>query len=221
MQIVVGTDRRAKDRLRRLNRATVTRSTSTRFLVAEREGDVLGVLQCADHPHCFEMGLGQMPSMLRILGPRLVAAIRMFREVSRIHPKTPHRHLSQVAVHPAAQRQGVGAALMAAYCDSCDEDGLPGYLETIAWADATKPSAAEALRALRLRRGARVAWGRRLDGSHDEPSGHGSVQPDLTWAGHCVLVPTQGSSVRCSCFLTVPVSRARFASVAGEGVSQA
>ncbi len=29
---------------------------------------------------------------------------------------------------------------MAAYCDSCDEDGLPGYLETIAWADPEKPS---------------------------------------------------------------------------------
>ena len=140
VQIVVGTDSGAKDRLRRLNRATVNRSASTKFLVAEREGDVLGVLQRADQPHCFEMGLGQMPSMLRILGPRLVAAIRMFRQVSKIHPKTPHRHLSQVAVHPAAQRQGVGVALMAAYRDSCDEDGLPGYLETIAWADATKPS---------------------------------------------------------------------------------
>lgn len=78
--------------------------------------------------------------MLRIAGPRLVAAIRMYREVSKIHPKTPHRHLSQVAVHPAAQRQGVGAALIAVYCDPCDEDGLPGYLETIAWADQTKPS---------------------------------------------------------------------------------
>jgi GNAT superfamily N-acetyltransferase len=140
VQIVVGTDSGAKDRLRRLNRATVTGPKSSKYLVAERDGDVLGVLQCADQPDCFKMGGRQMLSMVRILGPRLVAAIRMFREVGKIHPKTPHRHLSQVAVHPAAQRQGVGAALMAAYCDSCDEDGLPGYLETIAWADPAKPS---------------------------------------------------------------------------------
>ena len=139
-QIVVGTDSGAKDRLRRLNRLTVTGSKSSRFLVAEREGDVLGVLQCADQPDCFKMGGRQMLSMVRILGPRIPAAIRMFREVGKIHPKTPHRHLSQVAVDPAAQRQGVGAVLMAAYCDSCDEDGLPGYLETVEWADPAKPS---------------------------------------------------------------------------------
>ena len=56
--------------------------------------------------------------------PRLLAAIRMFRNVGKVHPDTPHRHLSQVAVHPAAQGQGVGSVLMRAYCDSCDGEGL-------------------------------------------------------------------------------------------------
>ncbi len=140
VQIVVGSDSGAKDRLRRLNQLTVAGPKSSTFLVAERDGDVLGVLQYADQPDCFKMGGRQMLSMLPILGPRLVAAIRMFRDVGKVHPKTPHRHLSQVAVHPAAQRQGVGAALMGAYRDSCDEDGLPGYLETVAWADPAKPS---------------------------------------------------------------------------------
>jgi len=139
VQIVVGTDSGAKDRLRRLNRLTVAGPRSSRFLVAERDG-VLGVLQCSDPPDCFKMDGRQMLSMLRILGPRVVAAMRMFREVGKVHPKTPHRHLSQVAVHPAAQGQGVGSVLMAAYCESCDEDGLPGYLETVAWADPAKPS---------------------------------------------------------------------------------
>ena len=108
--------------------------------MAERDDTVLGVLQCADQPDCFKMTGRQMVSMLPILGPRLVAAVRMFRDVGKLHPKTPHRHLSQVAVHPAAQGQGVGGALMGAYCDSCDADGLPGYLETVAWADPAKPS---------------------------------------------------------------------------------
>lgn len=161
VQIVVGSDEGAKDRLRRLNDLTVNGSKSTRFLVAERDGDVLGVLQCADQPDCFKMSGRQMLSMLRILGPRVAAAMRMFREVSRIHPATPHRHLSQVAVHPAAQRQGIGGALMAAYCDSCDEDGLRGYLETIAWADPTRPSQ----RQLYERYGFEV--------EHESPGGHG------------------------------------------------
>jgi ribosomal protein S18 acetylase RimI-like enzyme len=140
VQIVVGADSRAKDRFRRLNQLTVAGPKSSTFLVAERDGEVLGVLQRADQPDCFKMGGRQMLSMLGILGPRLLSAIGMLRRVGKVHPKTPHRHLSQVAVHPAAQGQGVGSALMAAYCDSCDEDGLPGYLETVAWADPAKPS---------------------------------------------------------------------------------
>ena len=140
VQIVVGTGDGAKDRLQRLNQLTIDGPKSPGFSVAERDGEVLGVLQTADAPDCFEMGGRQMLSMVRILGPRLLAALRMFREVSKIHPKTAHRHLSQVAVHPAAQGQGVGSALMSAYCDSCDTDGLPGYLETVAWDDPAKPS---------------------------------------------------------------------------------
>ena len=60
VQIVVGTDSGAMDRLRRLNRLTVAGPSSSRFLVAEREGDVLGVLQCADQPDCFKMSARQM-----------------------------------------------------------------------------------------------------------------------------------------------------------------
>lgn len=140
VQIVVGRDSGAKDRLRRLNQLTVAGPTSSRFLVAERDGDVLGVLQYSDQPDCFKMSARQMLSMLPILGPRLLVALRMFREVGKVHPDTPHRHLSQVAVGPSAQGQGVGSALMRAYCGSCDEDGLPGYLETVAWADPARPS---------------------------------------------------------------------------------
>lgn len=50
---------------------------------------------------------------------------------------------------------------MAAYCDSCDEDGLRGYLETIAWADPTRPSQ----RQLYERYGFEV--------EHESPGGHG------------------------------------------------
>ena len=82
----------------------------------------------------------QTLGLVRIIDPRLLGTIRLFRATIRAHPKTPHRHLSQVAVDPSAQRQGVGAALMAVYCARCDEAGLPGYLETIAWSDSSRPS---------------------------------------------------------------------------------
>jgi GNAT superfamily N-acetyltransferase len=81
-----------------------------------------------------------MLSMVRIIGPRLIRASRMMWTTMRIHPRTPHRHLSQVAVDPTAQRQGIGGALMTVYCSRCDEVGLPGYLETIDWADDGRPS---------------------------------------------------------------------------------
>lgn len=168
VQIVVGTDSGAKDRFRRLNQLTVAGPKSSTFLVAERDGKVLGVLQRTDQPDCFKMGARQMLSMLGILGPRLLAAIRMMREVGKVHPKTPHRHLSQVAVHPAAQGRGAGSALMAAYCDSCDEDELPGYLETVAWTDPAKPSQQK----LYERHGFVVA--------HESPGGDGWTSISMT-----------------------------------------
>lgn len=175
VQIVVGEGDGAKGRLQRLNQLTVGGAKRARFLVAERDGEVLGVLQCADQPDCLEMSGRQMLSMIPILGTRLPAAIRMFREVSKIHPKTPHRHLSQVAVHPTAQGQGVGSSLMVAYCDSCDEDGVVGYLETVAWEDPTKPSQQKLYE----------RYGFVVD--HESPGGDG-------WTGISMTRRPQGSS---------------------------
>jgi GNAT superfamily N-acetyltransferase len=138
VQIVVGTGPGAAERLHRMD--TITFPGKSVVLVAEREGQILGVLTHADPPDCYAMTPRQTLGLLRIVGPRLLGTIRLFRATMRAHPKTPHRHLSQVAVDPSAQRQGVGAALMAVYCARCDESGLPGYLETIAWSDRSRPS---------------------------------------------------------------------------------
>ena len=50
------------DLLRRLNELTVKGSASSRFIVAERDGTVLGVLQFADQPDCLKMSGRQMLS---------------------------------------------------------------------------------------------------------------------------------------------------------------
>jgi len=138
VQIVVGTGQGAAERLRRMD--TITFPGKSVVLVAERDGQIVGVLTHADPPDCYAMTPRQMLGLVRIIGPRLLGTIRLFRATMRAHPKTPHRHLSQVAVDPSAQRLGVGAALMAVYCARCDEAGLPGYLETIAWTDSSRPS---------------------------------------------------------------------------------
>jgi len=45
-------------------------------------------------------------------------------------PAEPHWYLQLLATHPDWQRQGIGAALMAAMFERADADGLPCYLET-------------------------------------------------------------------------------------------
>jgi GNAT superfamily N-acetyltransferase len=139
-RIVVGDDDGAAARLYRMNAMMFDPEPRSHVLVAEREGGIGGVLTYADQPDCFSMAPRQMLGMVRIIGPRLIRATRLMWTTMRVHPKTPHRHLLQVAVAPAAQRQGIGGALMTAYCARCDDVGLPGYLETIDWADGSRPS---------------------------------------------------------------------------------
>ena len=45
-------------------------------------------------------------------------------------PAEPHWYLNMLATHPDWQRQGLGAALMAAVFEIADAEGLPCYLET-------------------------------------------------------------------------------------------
>lgn len=45
-------------------------------------------------------------------------------------PEEDHWYLQLLATHPDWQRQGIGAALMAAMFERADEAGLPCYLET-------------------------------------------------------------------------------------------
>jgi len=46
------------------------------------------------------------------------------------HPAgTPHHYLAIMAVHPGAQGQGIGTALLRHHHTTLDEDGTPAYLE--------------------------------------------------------------------------------------------
>jgi ribosomal protein S18 acetylase RimI-like enzyme len=64
-------------------------------------------------------------------GPR--AAVRGARAdatMKRAHLHEPHLYLWQLAVAPAAQRSGVGRALMARVIADADGSAIPIYLET-------------------------------------------------------------------------------------------
>ena len=116
-----------------------------------------------DSPWATYFSTPALCSLTPLLPAALISFSTMLAQSARGHVIAAHqargscsrrrRLLSQVAVRPAARRQGVRAALMAAYCDSCDEDGSLGHLETITWADPTRPSLSAML--------ARAQWDRR------------------------------------------------------------
>jgi GNAT superfamily N-acetyltransferase len=52
------------------------------------------------------------------------------REGSRRDPSEPHWHLGPVAVEPSLQGQGIGTAMLNAFCAVVDSTGAHAYLET-------------------------------------------------------------------------------------------
>jgi len=134
---VVGDGDKAHDRRRSMYEMALKKGTKQSVIVAERDGEIEGVLTYVDRPDCIPSARDSLAAV-RIAGPRLWTLIRDFRVVGKAHPRTPHRHLPALGVRPEAQGHGVGGLLMAEYCRRCDEAGLEGYLETVRWADPSR-----------------------------------------------------------------------------------
>jgi GNAT superfamily N-acetyltransferase len=58
------------------------------------------------------------------------ALFATFEQMDRYHPDTPCWHLAFIAVDPACQGKGLGAALLEEGLRQCDSDGRPAYLES-------------------------------------------------------------------------------------------
>lgn len=140
MQVVVGSGAGARDRLRRVFALEFEPGSPVSAMVAELNGRLVGALTYVDSPACSEMSAGRMLRFVRIAGPRIVRAVRMFGRIERVHPSSRHRHLPSIAVLPELQRQGIGHDLLAAFHQRADDAGRAAYLETIRWADASRPS---------------------------------------------------------------------------------
>lgn len=140
MRVLVGDDDGARSRLRRMFAMELDPSSHLSALVAELEGRLVGALTYVDAPACSAISAGGVVSFMRIAGPRVVRAVRMFGRIDRAHPRSAHRHLPSIGVSPEMQSRGVGTALMDGFHERCDHDGRAAYLETIRWSDPAKPS---------------------------------------------------------------------------------
>jgi GNAT superfamily N-acetyltransferase len=140
LQVLAGTGEGARDRLARLFAMEFEPEARMSAIVAELDGRVVGVLTYNDSPTCSALSAGRTVRFVRIAGTRIFGAMRMFGRIEKVHPKTRHRHLPSVGVEPAVQGAGIGRRLLQEFDRRCDADGLSGYLETIRWADPSKPS---------------------------------------------------------------------------------
>jgi len=73
--------------------------------------------------------LGQVP-LLFSLGRDTPRSLALLSQVEKIHPKEPHWYLNILGTAREHQGKGVGSALIAPVLATCDEDGVPAYLES-------------------------------------------------------------------------------------------
>jgi len=66
---------------------------------------------------------------LKAFGVALPRALGVLSKLEAHHVRCPHVYFAYIGVAPAAQGQGLGAALMAPTLERCDADGIPAYLE--------------------------------------------------------------------------------------------
>jgi GNAT superfamily N-acetyltransferase len=140
MDVVVGTGPAAKGRLERLFEMALEPGARTSVVLAEIDGRIVGVLTYADSPDCASLSAGRTFRFMRIAGTRLWSTLWMFSRIENLHPRTAHRHLPTIGVDPVWQGTGIGELLITHFSEGCDEARLEGYLETIRWADPSRPS---------------------------------------------------------------------------------
>lgn len=102
---------------------------------AAYDGDrLVGVAHWVASPGCqtpFIVRMQLLPGIVGGVGLR--SALRLLTWLSAWadeEPERPHVHLGPIGVLPAWQGRGVGARLMARYCEELDAAARGGYLET-------------------------------------------------------------------------------------------
>jgi GNAT superfamily N-acetyltransferase len=103
-------------------------------LRASVDGEVVGVCGFGPPPDCMvhlfgSLALDQFPPFFE--DPATQARLAEWLQTwGKRDPAEPHFHLGPVAADAGKQGQGIGTALMQAFCDRVDRDGALAYLET-------------------------------------------------------------------------------------------
>lgn len=101
-------------------------------LCAERQGQLVGVLNAAEWPHC-QMTIGEKiksaPSQLRTMGFAVRRAFKVVKARAKHEPRKAHWHVGPIAVHPEHQGHGIGSALLKAFLKAADESKTPVFLQ--------------------------------------------------------------------------------------------
>jgi GNAT superfamily N-acetyltransferase len=100
----------------------------------QRDGRIVGVMSCLDPG---QWPPPQLPAIARqAAGPVLAGPTVLWRSLTadsamhKGHPDDLHFFVWMLTVAPAAQRSGVGRALLSAALKRADEFGVPTYLDT-------------------------------------------------------------------------------------------
>lgn len=95
---------------------------------------ILGLIHWVDAPGCRFSGLEKLrmtPALIRGLGLRSALRVGSWLSAWFKHdPSEPHVHLGPICVTPEAQGRHIGHRLMERYCETLDQTGAGGYLET-------------------------------------------------------------------------------------------
>ncbi|MXQ13623.1 GNAT family N-acetyltransferase [Microvirga makkahensis] len=62
--------------------------------------------------------------------PRQEVLFAVFEQMGKYHPHEPHWYLPLIGVDPVQQRRGYGSILLEHVLKTCDQDGIPAYLES-------------------------------------------------------------------------------------------
>jgi GNAT superfamily N-acetyltransferase len=71
-----------------------------------------------------------LPSMISVNGRDLPRLLRVLHMMETAHPEEPHYYLAVLGVEPELQGRGFGSALMQPVLARCDQERIPGYLES-------------------------------------------------------------------------------------------
>ena len=103
-------------------------------LRASADGTVVGVCGFGPPPDCVVHTLGdlpadQFPPVFENAGEQ-GRVVKWLQTWGKRDPDEPHFHLGPIAADAGKQGQGIGSALMQAFCDRVDRDRALAYLET-------------------------------------------------------------------------------------------